>query len=477
MKKNNACKRELRTAVLIKILHLLFALFLIYTWAYILQWIIGLCISIYRLAEASQRKRRVRWILPDPLAMENSVSVIIPAHNEEACVVDTIESLLNEDYPNLEIILVDDGSTDHTAQRVIDQYGLVPSPGLQAEVSHRARGIACYEQSLRSRRLILLRKENGGKAESLNCGLDLCSGRYCVILDADTRIEKGSLRIMVSQFLADRQTIVCAGAVGNNETMYKELPLLRKCLVLFQTLEYYRTFYMQRILLDRVNANIVVSGAFAMFDCALLKAIGGYQENTIGEDMELTMRLHAFCRSQRRAYKIAYTPEAKCVTQFPFRYRDFFRQRRRWQIGMVQSMKQHGYMLANRHYGWVGILSGSLFVLYEMLAPFMEILGAATLVFAFAAGILNVPSTVIILFVYYILMLFMEWILVAALNTYELEPMTWKKQTAIFLLSCVEFLSFHIINSAIKILAMLTYRKYSKTWQHIKRVHEPAAQK
>lgn len=467
----------MRISVLVTVLHLLFALFLIYTWFYVLQWMIGLCISIYRISQSSQRKKVVRWILPDPLAMDNSVSVIIPAHNEEACVVDTIESLLNEDYPNLEIILVDDGSTDHTAQRVIDQYGLVPSPGLRAEVSHRARGIECYEQSLRSRRLILLRKENGGKAESLNCGLDLCTGRYCVILDADTRIEKGSLRIMVSQFLADRQTIVCAGAVGNNESMYKELPFLRKCLVLFQTLEYYRTFYMQRILLDRFNANIVVSGAFAMFDCALLKSIGGYQENTIGEDMELTMRLHAFCRSQRRAYKIAYTPEAKCVTQFPFRYRDFFRQRRRWQIGMVQSMKQHGYMLANRHYGWVGILSGFLFVFYEMLAPFMEILGAATLVLAFAAGILNVPSTVIILFVYYILMLFMEWILVAALNTYELESMPWKKQTAIILLSCVEFLSFHIINSAIKILAMLTYRKYSKTWQHIKRVHEPVAQK
>ena len=134
-------------------------------------------------------------------------------------------------------------------------------------------------------------------------------------------------------------------------------------------------------------------------------------------------------------------------------------------------------MLANRHYGWAGILSGSLFILYEMIAPFIEIFGAGTLAFAFAAGILNVRSTIIIMLVYYILMLLMEWILVAGLNTYEVESTTWKKQTAIFLLSCVEFLSFHIINSGIKIMAMLTYRKHSKTWQHIKRVHEPAAQK
>ena len=165
------------------------------------------------------------------------VSVVIPVYKVEPYLRRCVDSVLAQTLSDLEIILVDDGSTDHTAQRVIDQYGLVPSPGLRAEVSHRARGIECYEQSLRSRRLILLRKENGGKAESLNCGLDLCTGRYCVILDADTRIEKGSLRIMVSQFLADRQTIVCAGAVGNNESMYKELPFLRKCLVLFQTLE------------------------------------------------------------------------------------------------------------------------------------------------------------------------------------------------------------------------------------------------
>lgn len=463
--------------MLIKILYLLFALFLIYTWVYILQWIIGLCISLYRLSEASQRKRMVRWTVPNELAKENTVSVIIAAYNEEACVIDTIESILSEDYPNLEVILVDDGSADHTAQKVIDHYGLEYSRRLMAKAPQSRGKKEYYEQSFHSGRLILIKKENGGKAESLNCGLDLCTGRYCVILDADTRIEKGSLRIMVSQFLVDKKTIVCAGAVGNNESMYQKLPFFRKCLVLFQTLEYYRTFYMQRILLDKLNANIVVSGAFAMFDCELLRAIGGYQENVIGEDMELTMRLHAFCQSQQRAYKIAYAPEAKCTTQLPFRYRDFFRQRRRWQIGMVQSMRQHGYMLANRHYGWAGILSGSLFILYEMIAPFIEIMGAGTLALAFAAGILSVRSAIIFMLAYHILMLLMEWILVAGLNSYGVESITWKKKTAIFLLSCVEFLSFHIINSGIKIMAMLTYRKHSKTWQHIKRVHEPAAQK
>ena len=198
----------------------------------------------------------VRWTVPNELAKENTVSVIIAAYNEEACVIDTIESILSEDYPNLEVILVDDGSADHTAQKVIDHYGLEYSRRLMAKAPQSRGKKEYYEQSFHSGRLILIKKENGGKAESLNCGLDLCTGRYCVILDADTRIEKGSLRIMVSQFLVDKKTIVCAGAVGNNESMYQKLPFFRKCLVLFQTLEYYRTFYMQRILLDKLNANI-----------------------------------------------------------------------------------------------------------------------------------------------------------------------------------------------------------------------------
>ena len=136
--------------MLIKILYLLFALFLIYTWVYILQWIIGLCISLYRLSEASQRKRMVRWTVPNELAKENTVSVIIAAYNEEACVIDTIESILSEDYPNLEVILVDDGSADHTAQKVIDHYGLEYSRRLMAKAPQSRGKKEYYEEKLRN---------------------------------------------------------------------------------------------------------------------------------------------------------------------------------------------------------------------------------------------------------------------------------------------------------------------------------------
>lgn len=460
--------------MLISLLHLIFVLFWIYTWLYAVQWIAGLCIAVYRLERSPQRKMISPLILPDDVLAHHPVSTIISAYNESACIVDTLEAILQEDYPNLEVILVDDGSSDGMSQKVIDHYRLDFSHAFILSSEKGEKTVRCFQRQLSTgHRLVLLRKENGGKAESLNCGLNFSSGQYCVILDADTKVQSGSLRIMAGQFLSDRKTIVCAGAVSNSNRLDTGLTFFQKCLVLFQTIEYYRTFYLQRILLDKFNANLVVSGAFAMFDSKLLKSIGGYHENTIGEDMELTMRLHAFCKSQHRDYKIAYVPEAKCLTQVPFRYRDFFQQRRRWQIGMIQSMSRHGYMLANHHYGWAGILAGSVFLLYEMFAPFLEILGGCTLITAFLYGILDVFAVAMIMLCYFVLMLVMENLLIAFLKVYEVEPLSLKKQLSLAAISGVEFFTFHIINSVIKITAMLTYRKHGKTWRHIARTYEP----
>lgn len=457
--------------IFMNILRVVFVLFLLYTWLYVFQWLAGLVVAQYTLARSYRRKDTVRQIVPDEPARKNPISVIIAAFNEENCVIQTIESIMREDYPKMEIILVDDGSTDRTAQKVIDHFHLQPaaSPALSGKYAGQIEGF--YQRQFPFGRLSLITKRNGGKASALNCGLDFCSTPYCVILDADTLVEKGSFRAMMSQFLSDSRTIVCAGVVGNyQEDVYQKLTLPQKGLVLFQTLEYYRTFYLQRILLDRLNANVVVSGAFAMFDTACIEAIGGYREDTIGEDMELAMRLHAFCRSNRTQYHISYIPEAKCRTQFPFRYRDFFRQRRRWQIGMMQSICRHGYMLLNRHYGWVGLFAGSIFLMYEMFAPFVEMLGLSTLAAAFAVGILDVQNTATILLVYYLLMLLTQCVLISSLNTYSVEKLPWKRKAALLLIACLEPFSFHIFTSTVKLIAILTNRKHSRTWQHIERV-------
>jgi cellulose synthase/poly-beta-1,6-N-acetylglucosamine synthase-like glycosyltransferase len=453
------------------LLRFFFGLFLVYTWFYVLQWIVSLVITVYSLSRGEERKKLVKWAVPRELAQKHPVSVVIAAYNEEACVTDTIDSLLREDYPNLEIVLVDDGSRDGMARRVLEYYDLNRCPEETTAVLGPG-AYACYCRELPGRRLIFLQKENGGKASALNCGLKLSTGRYCLVLDADTQVERGSIRVMVSRFLADQRTVVCAGAVGNHPGASGELSFLRKCLVRFQTLEYYRTFYMQRVLLDRFNANLVVSGAFAMFDRELLMAVGGYQENTIGEDMELSMRIHAFCQSQHRAYRIAYVPDAKCTTQLPMRYRDFFQQRRRWQIGMIQSLRRHDYMLINWHYGWAGMLAGFIFLAYELYAPFVELLGLLTLAGAALQGILEVRAVIRIMLIFYLLMVLMEYILIHALHLYKAEKIPLRQRLALLFTACAEGVSFHLIQSCVKVAAVLTFRKHSKTWKHINRARE-----
>lgn len=204
---------------------------------------------------------------------------------------------------------------------------------------------------------------------------------------------------------------------------------------------------------DHINANIIVSGAFAMFDTDLVKRVGGYQVNTIGEDMELTMRLHAFCASQGKEYHIAYAPEAKCMTQLPFTYKDYYHQRRRWHIGLLQSMKFHKYMLGNKNYGWAGITSGTFFILYELLAPFLEIIGVATLIAANLLDILNLQFTIQATILYTLIVIWIQAILVSAVNRYKVEPINGKQRWILFLISIFEIVFFHPLNIVIKIIA------------------------
>lgn len=457
--------------MLIYIIRVLFVLFFVYTVIFLCQMGISLCISIYRLEKYKENKTLNRKLLPTAFAKQIPVSVIIPAYNEAACITETIDALFEEDYPNLEIIVVDDGSNDNTESLVVKRYGLIEEPVL-SKYELKTESVLCqYRKVFGKKTLIFVRKKNGGKSDALNCGLNICHRPYCVMLDADTKVQRGSIRIMINCFLMNPKTIVCAGAVGSeNLKNYPKLSFFRKALVVFQILEYYRTFYMQRIMFDNINANIIVSGAFAMFDADLVKRVGGYQVNTIGEDMELTMRLHAFCASQGKEYHIAYAPEAKCITQLPFTYKDYYRQRRRWHIGLLQSMKFHKYMLGNGNYGWAGIMSGTFFILYELLAPFLEVVGVVTLIAANLLDILNLPFTIQATIMYALIIIWIQAILVIAVNRYKVEPISGKQRGLLFLISIFEMVFFHPFNIVIKIIATVMSYRHRKSWEHIQRI-------
>ena len=337
------------------------------------------------------------------------------------------------------------------------------------------RSVHYYEKIIDGTTLKLVGKVNSGKSDALNCGLNLCKSPHCIILDADTKVEKDSIRNLRCQFVADNKMIVCAGVVGNamyGNRSYTHLSIMQKTLVLFQQLEYFRTFYMQRVLFDKMNANVVVSGAFAMFRTELLREVGGYKTHTIGEDMEITMRLHAFCQSQKIRYHIGYIPEAKCNTQVPFTYRDYYNQRRRWHIGMIQSLKEHKYMIGNAYYGGAGIISGSFILLYELWAPFIEIVGVIVLILSAITDVLNVDFVIKGTLVYVLLTSLTQMIIIRALNLYRIENIRGLHRLKLFVVSLLEVFLFHPFNIVIKLIAFFKAGRYSKEWKHIERENE-----
>lgn len=462
-----ADKGTLKMRTLVEIL---FIAFFIYTIIYFCQLFWGFSLSIYRLAASEKKKQYVERLFPDHVMDEVPVSVIIPAYNESACICDTIDSMLEEDYPNLEILVINDGSVDDTEELLTERYEM------EREEMPCSQDIAvkpirkCYSGHFAGKTLRFICKDNGGKSDALNCGLNFCRSLLCIIVDADTRVQRGSIRMMASRFMTDDRVIVCAGAVNGNNNDYQQLSVFHKMLVAFQRLEYYRTFYLQRILFDDFNANIVMSGAFAMFRTDLIKRIGGYKVDTIGEDMELAMRLHAFCASQKIDYHIAYVPEAKCITQFPFTYKDFYHQRIRWYIGMIQSMTSHRYMLGKPFYGWAGIVSGTYTFLYEFLSPFIEIMGLLTLLAASSLDILHLRFTLLAMAAYSFFMILIQTIHTKAIDIYKVERVSFKQQLLLLLVSVLEIIFFHPFNTVIKLIAFFKREHNRQRWDHIERV-------
>lgn len=437
-------------------------LFLLYTVLYIFQWLLGLTAATIRL---SRLKKRISLVPQYPAP---PVTVLVPACNEEACILSTLQGLLDCGYPDLEIIVIDDGSSDRTAEILRTAFHMEPKRIPREGKFTTAPILGCYHAP----GILLISKERKGKADALNCGLNLCRTDLCLVLDADTHPVPDSIQLLVSRFLEDPKTIVCAGAVGTEPVLYPRLKFFQKALVLFQALEYSRTFYMQRILLDQCNGNLVVSGAFALFDTGVLRSCGGYRGDTIGEDMELTMRLHSFCRNQGMAYRIRYEPAARCVTQFPFRWRDYYRQRRRWQIGMMQCLRKHRKMLWNLHYGWAGLLSGLSYGLYELWSPFLEIIGLATLAAASRLEILDKAFAAEAISVYFFLLLLTQAVLIHALGALGITPITMRQRMALTAAGVGEFLVYHLLSTVTRLLAFFSFHRRSRTWGKILRYAE-----
>ncbi len=343
------------------------------------------------------------------------VAILLPAYNEGPVIVSSIRSLLSIEYPDVEIVAVNDGSTDDTLERLQEAFDL---QRLEAEYPldvpcepvrdiYRATDVD----------LVVIDKENGGKSDALNAGLFFTDQPLFCAVDADTIIEQDALLKAARPFLRYPDEMVATGGtvrVANGckikDSVIQEVNLSDAWLVGMQAMEYLRAFLTGRIGLSKLSSLLIISGAFGLFRASTVREIGGYSTDSITEDMELVVRLHRHCGERDRDDRVEFVPDAVVWTEVPERLTALGRQRNRWYRGLLDTLVTHRDMIGRPKFGAIGMIAMPFFLLVEALGPIIEGLGYLFVPIAFILGLLNLPFFLLFLAVAVGLGIIMSWL-------------------------------------------------------------------
>jgi cellulose synthase/poly-beta-1,6-N-acetylglucosamine synthase-like glycosyltransferase len=332
--------------------------------------------------------------------LEPPISIIAPAYNEQAIIVTSMRSLLQLNYPEFELVVVNDGSKDDTLEVLKREFKLVLFPEAYRDRLPSKPVRAIYRSKIYPN-LRVIDKENGGKADSTNTGVNAARYPLFCVIDSDSILERDSLHNAVQPFLEDPRTVACGGTIriANGCRVsggFLEQPgLPRNPLALFQVMEYLRAFLFGRLGWAPMNALLIISGAFGIFYKEKVVSVGGFRSDTIGEDMELVMRLHRVLTKKGVPYRIAFVPDPVCWTEAPEDLRTLRSQRIRWQHGLGDSIRINRGLLFQRGSGFVGWLALPFFVIFEWLGPLVEVAGYIFVPFAYFLGFLSLSSMLI----------------------------------------------------------------------------------
>jgi hypothetical protein len=373
-------------------------LIFVYALGIMSSYVILAVISLMEMNKYMQRSKGINYrsILSSPLAPK--VSLIAPAYNESLSIIDNIKSLLAIHYSKFEVIIVNDGSKDDSIEKVVQYFDLEKvDPVLEDELDHKPiRGI--YKSKNRSyKKLTVVDKDNGGKADALNAGINVASNELVACIDVDCVIESDAILKMVKPFLdQNRHEVIATGGVVRiaNSCVVEDGRLIKaklptNLLARFQVLEYIRAFLLGRMAWGRLNGLLLISGAFGMFKKEVAIKCGGYNHNTVGEDMELVVRMRKWMTLQKRKYRIAYIPDPLCWTEAPSTSKILSRQRNRWTRGTYETLKFHKELFFNPKFGVMGMVSYPFWFFFEWLAPFIETIGLLYFLFLVIMGMIN----------------------------------------------------------------------------------------
>lgn len=405
------------------------------------------------------------------------ISILVPAYNEAQTIVDCIESNIYLDYPEFEIIVINDGSTDGTGDLVQQHFQLKEIERPIRRTVPCQKEISIYEGTIREGiKLILINKVNGGKADALNMGINVATYPLIVSLDADSVLQYDSLSEIVVPFMQDNRTVAVGGNIKvSNQVILDKGRVMKhltpkKFIVMMQLIEYYRVFLNTRIWLNQFNGNLIISGAFGLFRKDAVITVGGYDTRSVGEDMDLVLRLHSFYCKNKLPYRIGYEPRAICWSQVPSSLKDLKNQRRRWQIGLMTSLFNHRYMAFNLHYGFIGLFSYNYFIVYEMLSCLVDSFGLLFIIISYFAGFLNFSFFITFMLMYIV---YNTFISIAAIKFEEYmfrDTLSFRAKMKLTLFSIIENFGYRQLVSFYRLSAFIGYRKQKYQWRKINRV-------
>ncbi len=404
------------------------------------------------------------------------ISLLVPAHNEEKFIVESVGSLLRVDYPDLEVIVVNDGSEDGTLQALKDAYQLrltrvLYVPEIQAAT---IRGI--YGSPLDPRLLVVDKAAGGSKADAVNAALNAATSPYVCVVDCDSLLERDSLLRIMAGVFADPSRVVAVGGIvrvlngcGVEGGELKEVRLPKRPLEVMQVIEYLRAFLIGREAWAQYNALPIISGAFGIFRKDLVKKVGGFRTGAIGEDFDLVVRLHRHLQESGSQYQISFIPDPTCWTEVPSDVKSLARQRARWQKGLLDVLWLNRDVLFRPRYGRLGAIILPYMWIFEFLAPVVELVGYSTILLAAAMGLLGKQFLMLFLIFGY------AFATMISVGSVLLEEMTYRRysqlrEVARLLLYCLlEHFPYRQLTMIWRLQGTWQYLRGDLKWRELKR--------
>lgn len=400
-----------------------------------------------------------------------SVSLLVPSYNEELTIIENVRCLMTLNYPTYEVIVINDGSSDDTLKVLIEEYELelLANPEVQGTIAtKRVRGV--YHND-KYPHLFVIDKENGGKADSLNAGINM--SRYPLIssIDADSLLEKDALIRMARMYMEDPEETVAIGGdvrIANGclieNGAVKDVSLPRKMWPMFQSIEYLKAFLGGRIGWSHLNGLIIVSGAFGLFRKDYVIAVGGYRGGYPGEDMNIIIKLHRYMLENKIPYRIAFCPEAVCWTQAPDTYHILSNQRKRWGRGNLKNMIENRDMVFNPKYKVMGLLTMPYNVIFEALNPYFRITGLLALL-----GYVMLDMTNWQILLVFAAVNFLSGYLLS-IGALILEEIAFRRYTRLrdlakmLLYSALKFVGYHQLGVLWRVQGHIQYLQNNNSW-------------